>query len=250
MEETANCQELQKPDGFPHTTRLDQTSLLTSVATGYYFTELTNFRWGAVIKWSGKETCSCLLMPQVFTAHPPPPKKNKNIATARGKYLQVWLLNSSGGAHLWSIFNCSWLLMRPWARNPTSSTDAVQKLILTPAVPAVIQTRKNVYCLFFEYVPGLSELSVCSYFFNASWKYPRFKALNQWFLWLKHICVVCRNISCLHRGTVFYGKCGRGVKFSGNYRLLSTNKPIPSAFWTPDAENSVNSPLNSEEKKP
>lgn len=65
------CQELQKPNGFPHPTRLDQTSLLTSVATGYYFTELTNFRWGAVIKWSGMKTCSCLLVPQVFTS----PKK-------------------------------------------------------------------------------------------------------------------------------------------------------------------------------
>lgn len=85
-------------------------------------------------------------------------------------------------------------------------------------------------------------------FFNASWKYPRFKALNQWFLWLKRICVVCRNISCLHRGTVFYGKCSRGVKFSGNYGLLITNKPIPSAFWTPDTENRVNSPLNLEKK--
>lgn len=72
------CQELQKPNGFPHPTRLDQTSLLTSVATGYYFTELTNFRWGAVIKRSGMETRSCLLMPQVFTF---PPKMNPNITT-------------------------------------------------------------------------------------------------------------------------------------------------------------------------
>ncbi|KAI9520891.1 hypothetical protein NQZ68_013297 [Dissostichus eleginoides] len=43
-----------KPKGFPHPHRLDQTSLLTSVATGYYFTELTDFRWGAVIKRSGE----------------------------------------------------------------------------------------------------------------------------------------------------------------------------------------------------
>ena len=73
-----HCQELQKPNGFPHPTRLDQTSLLTSVATGYYFTELTNFRWGAVIKRSGMETRSCLLMPQVFTF---PPKMNPNNTT-------------------------------------------------------------------------------------------------------------------------------------------------------------------------
>lgn len=65
-----HCQELQKPNGFPHPTRLEQTSLLTSVATGYYFIELTNFRWGAVIKRSGMETRSCLLMPQVFTFPP------------------------------------------------------------------------------------------------------------------------------------------------------------------------------------
>lgn len=80
-----HCQELQKPNGFPHPTRLDQTSLLTSVATGYYFTELTNFRWGAVIKRSGMETRSCLLMPQVFTFPPKnEPKHHNSCISGRG----------------------------------------------------------------------------------------------------------------------------------------------------------------------
>lgn len=87
-----HCQELQKPNGFPHPTRLDQTSLLTSVATGYYFTELTNFRWGAVIKRSGMETRSCLLMPQVFTFPPQnEPKHHNSCISGRGLggYFQV-----------------------------------------------------------------------------------------------------------------------------------------------------------------
>lgn len=86
-----------KPNGFPHLTLLDQTSLLTSVAAGYYFTELTNFRWGAVIKWSGMETCPCLLMPQVFRSPKYQPK-----ATGRGKNLQVWLLCSNWRSFLWT----------------------------------------------------------------------------------------------------------------------------------------------------
>lgn len=90
-----HCQKLQKPNGFPHPTRLDQTSLLTSVATGYYFTELTNFRWGAVIKRLGMETRSCLLMPQVFTS-PPPKKINPNITTVAFQAGSWGLLSSWG----------------------------------------------------------------------------------------------------------------------------------------------------------
>lgn len=59
------CQNFQ--NGFPHPTPLDPTLLLTSVAAGFYFTELRNFRCRAIIKWSLTETCSCLRMPQIFT---------------------------------------------------------------------------------------------------------------------------------------------------------------------------------------
>lgn len=69
LEETVNSAKICKPHGFPHPLpQLEKASLLTSVATGYYFTERTNFRWGAVIKWSRMETCFCLLVPQVFTS--------------------------------------------------------------------------------------------------------------------------------------------------------------------------------------
>lgn len=104
-----------KPNGFPHPTRLDQASLLTSVATGYYFTELTNFRWGAVIKWSGMETCSCLLMPQVFTS---PKYQPKTLWLLGSSNLTVWLLCSNGRSRPWITFNCPWLLTCPSRPDP------------------------------------------------------------------------------------------------------------------------------------
>lgn len=176
------CQELQKPNGFPHPTRQDQTSPLTSVTTGYYFTELTNFRWGAAIKWSVMETCSCLPMPQVFNHHSSH-KKKKNPKHCNS-FIWGGYLIQVGGAHFSSIFSVPWLLKHTWARNPTSTTDAVQKLIPTPAVPVVSHKGKvcKLCLLGFEYVPGGSVLSIWS-FLNASWKY-RFK-VNVWFPRLK-----------------------------------------------------------------
>lgn len=137
---TLTLPRIGKSDGFPQLHRLYQTSLLTSVGTVYYFTELRDFRWGAVIKWSGTETRSCLLVPQVFTSQ---------------KYTE-------------KHWNCSvgFMLKCPKARHPASSRDVVQKLILTPDLPVerFVFLWMNSACWVFNMFPQLYEFSICSYF--------------------------------------------------------------------------------------
>lgn len=178
---------LQNPNGFPHPTRLDQTSLLTSVATGYYFTELTNFRWGAVIKWSGMETCSCVLVPQVFTS----PKHQ--LKTLQELESSIWKLVTR------SRWRCSSLKEAMTAHASLRKETPLTPWILPrsqscpPDIPVVIKKEGiSRLCLFgFEYVAWLSGLSMSS-LFNGSWKYPRYNAYL-WFLWWKS--VVCSKRS-------------------------------------------------------
>lgn len=122
--EAESASSCEKPNGFPHPTQLDQTPLLTSVATGYYFTELTNFRWGAVIKWSGMETCSCLLMPQVFISS----QCNHSERAARC------------GGHCDPFFETRSTVCE---RSSVLEQAAVQKPILTSELPLQRRKRKQ-----------------------------------------------------------------------------------------------------------